>query len=229
MQVKINLRIFIFMAIFLITRQIEIYGLLMLFAFLHELGHLFTGVCLGFKPQNLCINPMGLSIKFKVSLKDYNKKVIRANKLVVKKIIIAFAGPTVNFIIAIIFLLNNFNLFGIKNEFIIYSNILIAIFNLIPIYPLDGGRIIKYLIHIFKGLEISNIYMNVISNIAIIVLTMFSSIGILYLKNIAILFIILYLWVLVINENKLYNQKLKIYEIINNTKLNEIKKENVNL
>ena len=201
----------------------------MLFAFLHELGHLFTGLCLGFKPQNLCINPMGLSIKFKVCLKDYNKKVIKANKLIVKKIIIAFAGPAVNIIIAIIFLLNNFNLGGIKNEFIIYSNLLIAIFNLIPIYPLDGGRILKYIIHIFKGLEISNTYMNIISNATVIILTLFASIGILYLKNIAILFIIVYLWILVINENKMYNQKLKIYEILNNTKLNDIKKENVNL
>ena len=37
---------------------------------------------------------------------------------------------------------------------------------------------------------------------------------IIYLKNIAILLIIGYLWYLVISENKIYNQKVKIYEII---------------
>lgn len=228
MQVKINLKIFLFIIIFLITRQIEIYGLIMLFAFLHELGHLFAGLCLGFKPQNLCINPMGLSIKFKINLKDYNKKILKANRVIVKKIIIAIAGPAVNFIIAAVFTLNNFNFCGIKNELLIYANILIALFNLIPIYPLDGGRFLKYLIHIFKGLEISNTYMNKISNISMIILTILSSIGILYLKNISIFLIIAYLWFLVINENKLYSQKLKIYEVLNSSEVDKIKKENVN-
>ena len=228
MQVKINLRIFIFIIIFLITRQIEMYGLLMLFAFLHELGHLFMGIMLGFKPQNLCINPMGISIKFKINLKDYNNKIIRANYLTLKKIIVAIAGPAVNFFIAILFTFNNITFLGLKNEFVVYSNIIIAIFNLIPIYPLDGGRILKYIIHLFKGLETSNTYMNTISNISIIILTILSSIGILYLKNIAILFIIVYLWFLVINENRLYSQKLKIYEILNSEELIDIKKENAN-
>ena len=47
----------------------------MLFAFLHELGHLFAGICLGFKPQSLTINPLGLSVNFKVKANDYNDKV----------------------------------------------------------------------------------------------------------------------------------------------------------
>ena len=126
------------------------------------------------------------------------------------------------------FTFNNITFLGLKNEFVVYSNIIIAIFNLIPIYPLDGGRILKYIIHLFKGLETSNTYMNTISNISIIILTILSSIGILYLKNIAILFIIVYLWFLVINENRLYNQKLKIYEILNSKELIDIKKENAN-
>ena len=230
MQVKVNLKIFAFIGIFLITKQIEIYGIIMLFAFLHELGHLFMGLILGFKPQSLCINPMGISISFKINAKDYNKKLLKANKFIIKKILIAVAGPAVNFTIATIFMFNNFSLFEIKNELIVYANLLIAIFNLIPIYPLDGGRILKYIIHFCKGLEKSNTYMNRISNISVIVLTMASSIGIIYLKNISILFIIIYLWFLVINENQLYNQKLKIYEILNNMKneVDETKKENVN-
>ena len=107
---------------------------------------------------------------------------------------------------------------NIERELVIYSNILIGVFNLIPIYPLDGGRILKEIIHILKGLNESYTYINVISNASIIMLTIFSSIGIFYLKNIAILFIIGYLWYLVINQNRLYNQRLKIYEIINSGK-----------
>ena len=93
-----------------------------------------------------------------------------------------------------------------------YANILIAIFNLIPIYPLDGGRILKGMLHILYGRKQSYEYTNKISNACIVLLTVIASITILYLKNIAILFILLYLWYLVIVENKQYQKKKKIYE-----------------
>lgn len=216
MQIKINLRIFIFIIIFCLTRQIEIYGLLMLFAFFHELGHLFTGFILGFKPYSLGINPLGLSINFRIKAEDYNEKIKNGNILALKKLIIAFGGPAVNFLIVILFLFCDIKIFNCPREFVIYSNLLIGLFNLIPIYPLDGGRILKNALHIFLGLEDTYSYTNLISNISIIVLTILSSICILYLKNIAVLLIIGYLWYLVINENKIYNQRLRIYEIIKN-------------
>ena len=106
-------------------------------------------------------------------------------------------------------------MFGIQKEFLIYSNILIGIFNLIPIYPLDGGRILKNILHIATGLENTYSYTNFISKLSIVILTMFASIIIFYVQNISILFIIGYLWYLVITENKLYNQRIRIYEIIN--------------
>lgn len=216
MQIKINIKIFFFIIIFSITRQIEIYGILMLFAFFHELGHLFAGVCLGFKPHSLSINPLGLAINFKVGPEDYNKKIRNGNILALKKLIIASSGPAVNFLLVFIFSKHgDINFFNISQEFLIYANLLIGLFNLIPIYPLDGGRIVRNLLHIVTGLENTYNYTNMISNISIIILTVFSSIIIVYLKNISIILIIGYLWHLVINENKLYAQKMRIYELIN--------------
>ena len=215
MQIKINLKIFIFVIIFYLTRQIEIYGILMLFAFLHELGHLFAGLLLGFKPQSLGINPLGLSINFRIKPEDYNERIRKGNVLAIKKLIIASSGPVVNFILAILFTITDWKMFGIQKEFLIYSNILIGIFNLIPIYPLDGGRILKNILHIATGLENTYSYTNFISKLSIVILTMFASIIIFYVQNISILFIIGYLWYLVITENKLYNQRIRIYEIIN--------------
>lgn len=214
MQIKIDLKIFIFIIIFIITRQIEIYGMLMLFAFLHELGHLFAGILLGFKPQSLKLNALGLSVNFKVNTKDYNSKLKNGNILTVKKLLIAISGPLVNFLLVFLFFLFNGKIFGIEKNVLIYSNLLIGLFNLIPIYPLDGGRIVKNILHISSGLEDTYSYMSLISFVSIVFLTVFSSIMIIYLKNIAILLIIGYLWYLVISENKIYNQKVKIYEII---------------
>ena len=215
MQIKIDLKIFIFIVIFCFTRQIEIYGLLMFFAFLHELGHLFAGCVLGLKPVALQVNPLGLSVSFRIKTEDYNNRIWKGNILAIKKLIIAASGPIVNLVLFIIFSLVDVNIFNISNEFLAYSNLLIFLFNLIPIYPLDGGRILRNVLHIITGLEDSHYYTNVISNISIIFLTMLASICIVYLKNVAIIFILVYLWYLIISENKLYNQRLRIYEIIN--------------
>lgn len=221
MQIKINLKIFIFIIIFCLTRQIEMYGLLMIFAFFHELGHLLTGVILGFRPQSLSINPVGLSVSFRIKAEDYNEKVKNGNMLALKQLCIALGGPAVNFILVILFMVFNLKIFNISREFVIYSNILIGLFNLIPIYPLDGGRVLKNLLHILDGLKNSYIYINMISNISVIILTIFSSIIIVYLKNVSIIIILAYLWYLVLNENKMFIQKMKMYRIIERAKENE--------
>jgi len=148
--------------------------------------------------------PFGISVTFETY--EY-KKLIE-----VKKILIAIAGPLINLIICIIALILHIN--AETKQLIIYSNILIAIFNLIPLYPLDGGRILKGIIRLrYQEIESDKI-VNKISNILIILLTLISSIGILYLKNLAILFILMYLWIIVINENKKYRIKVKVYNAL---------------
>ncbi len=220
MQIKVNLKIFLFLLIFIITRQIKIYALLMLFALIHELGHLIMGIILGFKPESISIIPTGFSIKFKAEPKNYNKKVKNANILAVKQIIIALAGPLTNLIIIILTIIyheitNNIEILNLPLDMIIYSNILIFVFNLIPIYPLDGGRILKEFVHIFLGLYQSYVVTNKIAKVVIIFLTAISSIAVLEYKNIAILIIITYLWLLFIKENKDTNNKIKIWNTYN--------------
>ena len=73
MSIKIDLKIFLFILLFIITNQIEIYALVMSFAIIHELGHLLAGISLGFKPKSINIIPFGLQIEFKVHFEDYNK------------------------------------------------------------------------------------------------------------------------------------------------------------
>ena len=214
MQIRIDLKIVLFLLIFFLTKQIEVYILFMIFAIIHELGHLLIGILMGFKPEGISLIPLGLSIKFSVNCNDYSKKIKKINVIYLKKIIIAMAGPATNFLIAFIFILFNINMFNCLRENIIYTNLIIGLFNLIPIYPLDGGRIIKNILNIKKDKITSYKCINIISNITLIILTAISSIAILYLKNIAILFIILYLWIIVIKENKVYTKKMRLYSKI---------------
>ena len=213
MVLKIDLKIFIFFVLFYLTKQIKLYSTIMILCIIHELGHVVMGLILGLKIEKIEIMPIGLSVSFKLNVDDYNKKIRKGNILQLKKIAIAAAGPFTNLIMLLIVLNTNINLKIVSNEVIAYANILIMLFNLLPIYPLDGGRILKALLHIFEGSIKSKIYIRKISKAVIILLTMISSIGLLYLKNIAIFFVVIYLWIIVIKENKLNN----IYELPNKT------------
>ena len=145
MRFRIDLKIFLFIILFYFTNQLELYVLIMIFAILHELGHLCAGILTGMRPEKLEIKPYGVAILFKLFPKDYNTKIGSGNKLEIKKIFIALAGPITNLLLILILL--NIPIEEKLKQLMIYSNILLIIFNLIPIYPLDGGRIIKSIIH----------------------------------------------------------------------------------
>ena len=101
---------------------------------------------------------------------------------------------------------------------IISVNIGLGVFNLIPIYPLDGGRILKAIIAINSKTGKEDDISNKISNILMILLTAISSILILIYKNIGLLLIIAYLWIIVIKENNRYVLKKRISKLIEKEK-----------
>lgn len=212
MKFRIDLKIFIFIILFYFTKQIEIYAMVMLFAIIHELGHLLAGLLLGMKPEKLEIRPYGVSISFKLTTKDYNKKIIKGNQLELKKILVALAGPFTNIILICIIFKMNINIFGAL--MVIYSNLLLILFNLLPIYPLDGGRIVKSIIHIFLGKRKAEKYSNYISFITLIFVTLISSIAIYKAENIAIFIVVLVLWGIFIKEDKIYEKRNKIYNLL---------------
>ena len=212
MRFKIDLKIFLFLIIFYFTKQIHIYALIMIFAFIHELGHLLAGILCGMRPEKLEIKPYGVSVSFKLFPKDYNIKIGKSNKLEVKKILVALAGPVTNLLIIIVS--PNLPLEFFKKLMIICSNILITIFNLIPIYPLDGGRITKSILNITFGKRKAEKYINNISFITLILITFISSILIYVFENIAIFLIVIVLWIMYIVEDIKYKRKLEIYKLL---------------
>lgn len=217
MRFQIDLKIFIFAIIFYLTKQIQIYAMIMIFAMIHELGHLLAGILLGMKVEKIQVKPFGFSISFKLKPDDYNKKIKKGNILELKKIIVALAGPITNILIVMITV--NLNLGIFEEIMVIYTNILIALFNIIPIYPLDGGRILKGLLHFKFGKQKASKYINCISFYTVIFLTAVAGISILYLKNIAIFIAICVLWTLFLIENKKYRTKEKIYKVIEENQL----------
>lgn len=215
MRFRIDLKIFLFIILFYFTKQIEIYAMIMFFAIFHEFGHLLAGVVLGMKAEKMEIMPYGITISFKLMPQDYNKKIKQGNQLELKKIIVALAGPIANVIMILIFLQMNMN--DSTRLMILYSNLLIILFNLLPIYPLDGGRAIKGILHIFLGKMRSERCINYLSFVTLILVTFVSSIIIYQFQNIAIFFAVLTLWGIFIREDRIYTKRNKIYNLLDKT------------
>lgn len=167
--------------------------------------------------QSFKIMPLGFIVSFKIDTKNYNKKIMKGNLLVVKKLIIAIAGPLTNLIlILILILLDKETILTIPADLLIYSNILVFVFNMLPIYPLDGGRIIKNILQIFFGKIDSIRIINLVSNIFAIFLSFITLYIVILFRNISYMFMLVYIWTLIIRENKIYKTKIKMYKILRN-------------
>lgn len=215
MRFRIDLKIFLFLLLFYFTKQIETYVMIIVFAMIHELGHLIAGLAMGMRPEKMELKSSGVSISFKLTPKDYNQKIIKGNLLEVKKIFVALAGPLTNLLI--IFIAINVEIDLFSNLMIIYANLLLILFNLLPIYPLDGGRILEGILHIFFGKRNSEKYTNIFSFFVLILVTFVASIGVYYMENISIFFITIFLWMLYLKEDMVYRKKNKIYDLIEKT------------
>lgn len=167
-----------------------------MFTLIHEMSHAIAGILLGLKLKRIEIMPFGFKISF---WQNRNK---------MKKILVTLAGPLVNLIIMTVAIIFKWN------TNVVYANLIIAIFNLIPIYPLDGGRLLKTILSFKYDFKKKNKIVNKVANLTIIALTAITSIVILYIKNVAIIAALAYLWYIVIRENKKYNLMKRVYKTL---------------
>ena len=119
-----------------------IYLIFLISIFIHELSHIVVGFLLGYKLKKIGMLPVGFYIEFETSY----------NIVFIKKIIILLSGPISNFCISLFFY--KFNTYFSEKIFLI--NIFLGIFNLLPIYPLDGENILNQSIQIFCGYKKGN-------------------------------------------------------------------------
>lgn len=120
---------------------------------LHELGHALMAIRAGVRPQAVVLLPIG-----GIPIADQSAAAVPTKKVDTWKrdVRIALAGPAVNLAIALIsgalvqayfpqvqlwtkpFVHSNHLL-----RSLVWANLYIGVFNLLPAYPLDGGRILR--------------------------------------------------------------------------------------
>lgn len=131
LKMSINLLILIFTVAAFITGNLAEYMLTLLFITLHEASHAAVVIISGGKIHSVRIMPVGLNAEM-----DWGY----CSKL--NRIIIYIAGPFTSLSLAGIFKV--LLLMGFSSPFItlgLYTNFYIAVFNMLPVFPLDGGRI----------------------------------------------------------------------------------------
>ena len=202
MKIEINLKIILVFILFLILNNVDTYIIFLIFVLMHEIAHLVVGVLIGGKPRKMNLNPLGVSLEFY----SYGKR----NGIY--KILFFLAGPLLNLVIALMFLY-----IGNENySKIIYTNLAICFFNLIPILPLDGGKILKEILRLFVGIEASNRLALAFSKICLFVISFGYAIMIVEIKNVYLLALLVYLWYLYFIEEKKYSILKKAYRSIKN-------------
>lgn len=124
---------FLLMLIFaLILKELKIFALYTLFIILHELCHFFVAKKLGYMAKCIKLSFFGASLE---GLDDFSLS---------DELKVIFAGPVFNFVIVVFCYLSfwfNPESYNYLYE-ILVVNLAILIFNLLPVYPLDAGRII---------------------------------------------------------------------------------------
>ena len=204
MKIEINLKIFFLLLLLLLFDNINTYLIFLFFILVHELAHLIVGILIGGKPQKMTLSIFGVSIEFY----SYGK-----NKTF-SKIIFFFIGPLINILIGIMC----YKYMKDSNEktLIVYTNFALGFFNLLPILPLDGGKIIKEILKVLLGFEKSNKIMIFVSKCFLMIVSLIYSVLIIEIKNIMILFLLIYLWYLYSIEEKKYMLYLKTKAAIRN-------------
>ncbi len=157
-----------------------IYLIFLISIFIHELSHIIVGYCFGYKLKKIRMLPLGFYIEF-----EKNEKII-----FIKKIIILLSGPISNFFISLFFYEFNTEF----SEKICLINIFLGIFNLFPIYPLDGENILSQSLKIIYGYKKGNNKAFIVSKISLCCITFLYSLIIIKIKNLSILLVIIFLW-----------------------------------
>ena len=126
--------------------------LIFLCVLLHELGHVFAARRYGIKTRDVTLWPFGGI----ASMEQMPEKPGQ-------ELIVALAGPAVNVAIAIALLLwlgprlNPQNLTQIENPAVSLAvklagaHVMLVLFNLIPAFPMDGGRVLRALLAMWVG------------------------------------------------------------------------------
>ncbi len=171
-KIKFHPLFYIVVVISILTGHFNEFSLFLLIIIIHEFGHIISGILFKWRIKQINILPFGAITIFDEGL----------TKPLFEEFIIAIMGPIFQIIVYNV-LKSNYDVKSIH-----YS---LLFFNLLPIVPLDGAKIMNILLNVFFPFKKSLLLTIVISVIWLSVLTFLLLINKLNLLFLLILFFLL--------------------------------------
>lgn len=185
-----------------------LYGVIII----HEISHIITAKHFKVEVEKILLTPIGIMAKMSnTSPIGYGKEII-----------IAAAGPISNLIMALGgYIINLYFLDNSKGiSFFILANVSLFVLNILPVIPLDGGRIFKYTLLSNLGyrgtIKIFSILTKFIATALIIlgIIQLFNSV-----YNLSLLFIGIFIYICMYREKD--EMKFALIKELINKKCNE--------
>lgn len=152
----------------------------------HELGHIIAiYVCKGTIND---IKPIGVGARIVISNKWFSNK---------QKILIYALGPCMNIVCAMIVILVSH---GKVMTYFMQVNVCIFIINMLPIIPLDGGKLLEIILEKNRGINKSKSMLIRISNICMVLIGILGIIQIIEHRNFSIIIVLGYIKMLINKE-----------------------------
>lgn len=189
MTVKIHITLILLFLYNFFIGKIELIFMTYMFIVMHELSHMIVALLLSVDIKEIELMPVGVNAKYD------------GNISTLKELLISLAGPLASMFFAIIY----------NNELYYMINFCIVIFNLIPIYPLDGGRILRVILTCLFGKKKGYGISTYITNFLIFIFILFALFIAAFYKNFFFLLIGMYMLKIAREEIK----KEKIMSLIN--------------
>ncbi len=198
MKYKIHPLFILYLVFLLILGQFEGVLIYCLVVTMHEMAHSLVAKKLGYKLDKMLLMPYGVCLNYKTNCflsKD--------------EILIALSGPLLNLALATatIALWWIFPVTQIYTKIFCYANISLFVFNLLPCYPLDGGRVLAGIITKRRDRKLA-IKVTVIFNILICIIFVLAFIFGLFFgvinTNMLIISVFLFLGILEPNRSTSY-------------------------
>lgn len=146
MSLKIHVTLILILIYNYFFSDVKLFIMCYMFIVMHELSHAIVALLLKVDIKEFEFTPFGVCAKYENNISD------------LKELIISVSGP----------LFSIFFAYSYGNKIYFIINILITIFNLLPIYPLDGGRILRVILNLIFGHKKGKIISTYFTNILLI-------------------------------------------------------------
>lgn len=210
-KVHINNYTYLFLLICFLSGYIKNILIIFFICLIHEFGHVVLIKLFGYEINKIELLPFG-------GITYINKNI---NSSIYKDIIISFGGVILQLFLYLFLFINHINISNSSYNLFMYYNTVILIFNLLPIIPLDGSKIVNLLLDKFLSFKTSYYINGVIS---FLFLLLFILINYLFnYDNYFILVFLLYHLILYLKNFKYIFNKFLIERYLYNNPYRKIK------